>query len=135
MSSEVSEDQPAPKGMRPIWLVLAVLITAAAAIALIVSVSRDSGSGRTPRLFEYTVPEGTGAALDAGKNPDVFPGRLDVHVGDQLVIHNLDTRVVQVGPYTVDRGETLSQAFNRAGSIVGVCTIHISGRVTIVVHA
>lgn len=125
---------PAPRGIRPIWLVLQFLVMVGAAITLWVVV-HDNGSTRQAKVYEFTVPMGTAAAIDAGKNVDVFPARLDVRVGDQLVIHNHDNRVAQVGPYLVNRDETLAQTFTEPGTIVGVCTIHPSGKVTIEIRA
>jgi plastocyanin len=76
---------------------------------------------------------GTGRALDLGQTVDFFPRQLDVKVGDQLVIHNDDSRSHTVGPYFVNRGQTLRQTFTAPGIVKGICTIHPSGAVTIVV--
>lgn len=117
------------KGIRPIWLIVAALLFVVAGAALIgFAVSSGGGSART---LQYTVPEGTGARIAAGEKVYVFPARLDLHVGDTIVIHNDDTRPAVVGPYTVDRNSTLSQTFLRTGFVTGFCSIHPSGRVTI----
>ncbi len=92
------------------------------------------GSGQSHHVWEYTVPPGTGAAIEQGQQLYVFPARLDVRIGDELVIHNNDTRVATVGPYTVDRNATLVETFTQTGRIVGFCSIHPSGEVTIVVR-
>jgi hypothetical protein len=118
------------RGVRPAWFVLAAVLFLAAAGALAAVVVGDGGT-RAPQTFEYTVPEGTGAKIAAGDQLFVFPARLDVHVGDTIVIRNDDTRPAVVGPYTVDRNAVLSQTFSRAGWITGFCSIHPSGRVTI----
>jgi plastocyanin len=122
---------PEQRGSRPIWLLLAVLGVVAAFVLLIVVVVGGTGSSGHSHTFEYRVPSGTGAAIEAGKKLYVFPGTLDVHVGDQIVIHNDDVRVATVGPYTVDRNSTLTQTFTSPGVITGLCSIHPSGRVTI----
>jgi plastocyanin len=100
---------------------------------LVVVAVKGSGSGE-PKVWSYTVPPGTGARIEAGEQLYVFPARLDVHVGDELVIRNDDVRVAQVGPYLVDRNSTLTQTFTRTGIIQGFCSIHPSGRVTIEIH-
>jgi plastocyanin len=117
------------RGVRPIWFVLAASLLVAGAVVTIALLAR--GGDRPPQTFEYTVPEGTGARIAAGEQVFVFPARLDLHVGDTVVIHNDDTRPAVVGPYTVDRNATLSQTFYRPGWVTGFCSIHPSGRVTI----
>jgi plastocyanin len=127
-----SERPSAPvRGIRPIWLVLAGLLFVAGAVAVTLVAVGSGGGGGGPKVYEYTVPEGTGARIAAGEKIYVFPAKLDLHVGDQIVIHNDDTRPAVVGPYTVDRNSTLSQTFLRPGWVTGFCSIHPSGRVTI----
>lgn len=118
------------RGIRPIWLIVAAALFVVAAVGVTVAVVAGRG-GTGPQTFEYTVPEGTGARIAAGEKVYVFPARLDLHVGDTIVIHNDDTRPAVVGPYTVDRNSTLSQTFLRTGFVTGFCSIHPSGRVTI----
>ncbi|MGZ4676124.1 MAG: cupredoxin domain-containing protein [Acidimicrobiia bacterium] len=124
-----SGPSPAGPGFRPIWLVIATLLFVGGAAAVIVIATR-SGT-HEPRVYEYTVPNGTGARIEAGEKLYVFPAKLEVHVGDQILIHNEDVRPAVVGPYTVDRNSTLSQTFASPGYITGFCSIHPSGRVTI----
>jgi hypothetical protein len=116
---------------RSVWPALAFLALLCVAGALVVAVVFRPGTALPHKIYEYTVPSGTVARIEAGEKLYVFPRQLDVRVGDQLVIHNNDTRVIEVGPYTVDRNATLAQTFNQPGTIVGICTIHPSGRVTI----
>ncbi len=122
------------RGARPIWLVLAFVGCVAAGALLTVTIVTQSGT-RGSKIFEYTVPNGTGARIEAGEQLYVFPARLDVKVGDQMVIRNDDVRVAEVGPYLVDRNSTLTQTFTSPGTIQGFCSIHPSGEVTIEVHA
>ena len=124
----------APHGVRPIWLVLTGIVMLGTLGMLLVALRGHGSATSSSHVYEFTVPMGTAAAIDSGKNVDVFPARLDVHVGDELIIHNHDNRVAQVGPYLVNRDETLAQTFNQRGTIVGVCTIHPSGRVTITIR-
>jgi plastocyanin len=120
-----------PRGIRPIWLIVAALLFAGAAAGVIVVAVTAGGGEPGARTLEYTVPEGTGARIAAGEKVYVFPAKLDLHIGDTIVIHNDDTRPAVVGPYTVDRNSTLSQTFLRTGFVTGFCSIHPSGRVTI----
>jgi hypothetical protein len=125
----------APAGVRRIWLVLGALAIVLVTVALGVTALGRSGTGGPHKIYAYTVPPGTVAGIERGEKIYIFPARLDVRVGDQLVIHNNDTRPVEVGPYTVDRNAVLTQTFIRPGTIIGICTIHPSGQVTINVRA
>jgi hypothetical protein len=123
------------RGTRPIWVVLGGVVMAVMIVALAIVATRGSGPAHSSQVFEYTVAPGTSARIEAGERLYIFPSHLDARVGDQLVIHNNDTRVVEVGPYTIDRNATLQQTFTHPGTIIGICTIHPSGRVTIDVRA
>jgi plastocyanin len=54
-------------------------------------------------------------------------------VGETIRIVNDDDRGHNVGPFFVGAGETLSQRFSSAGEFVGVCTVHPSGQIVLVV--
>lgn len=49
------------------------------------------------------------------------------------MIVNNDARPQEVGPLHVRAGETLRYTFDRAGTYLGNCTVHPSGKVEIVV--
>ena len=119
------------RGLRPIWVMLGIVLVAVTIVTLVSVAVRSTGTTQSNRVFNYTVAPGTSARIEAGEKLYIFPSHLDARVGDQLVIHNNDTRVVEVGPYTIDRNATLQQTFTRPGTIIGICTIHPSGRVTI----
>jgi len=86
------------------------------------------------QIITISVPEGTQAQMDAGEEIVLFPRRLEVGVGDQIVIENDDFSSHQVGPYIVGPGQRVVQTFSTAGVIEGICTLHPSGEVTIVVR-
>lgn len=77
--------------------------------------------------YSYTIPAGSGDAIDRGEPLDILPGELDVHVGELLELVNLDDRGHLVGPFFVGSGETLRQRFNSPGEFVGACSVHPSG--------
>jgi plastocyanin len=85
--------------------------------------------------YEYTIPAGAGAALDAGKPLDILPAELDAHVGETIRIVNHDGRGHNVGPFFVGAGETLTQQFGSPGDFVGICTVHPSGQFVLHVEA
>ena len=85
--------------------------------------------------FDYTIPLGAGEALDAGTPLEILPAELDAKVGDTIRIVNDDVRGHTVGPFFVGAHETLSQRFSSPGEFVGVCTVHPSGEIVLVVKA
>ena len=85
--------------------------------------------------YEFVIPVGAGEALDAGTPLEILPGRLEVNVGETIRIVNEDGRGHTVGPFFVGANETLTQRFSSPGEFVGVCTVHPSGEIVLVVKA
>ncbi len=86
------------------------------------------------QTIEIVVPPGTQAQIDAGEQIVLFPRRLEVSVGDRIIITNEDASSHQIGPYVVGPDQRIEQTFSAAGIIEGICTLHPSGEVTIVVR-
>ena len=86
----------------------------------------EDGSGDAPD-YSYTIPLGSGEAIDRGEPLDILPGSLVVEVGQVLELVNNDDRGHLVGPFFVGAGETLRQRFNAAGEFIGACSVHPSG--------
>jgi plastocyanin len=108
-------------------------------VLAIVSVALLAGMYVVPRAaaaqtIEIVVPEGTQAQMDSGEEIVLFPRRLEVAVGDRIIITNDDRSSHQVGPYVVGPGQEVVQTFASPGVIEGICTLHPSGEVTIVVR-
>jgi plastocyanin len=85
--------------------------------------------------YEFVIPAGAGEALDAGTPLEILPRELDVRVGETIRIVNEDDRGHTVGPFFVGADETLTQRFSSPGEFVGVCTVHPSGQIVLVVEA
>lgn len=85
--------------------------------------------------FEYVIPAGAGEALDAGTPLEILPAELQVNVGDTIRIENHDDRGHTVGPFFVGANETLTQRFSTPGEFEGVCTVHPSGQLVLIVNA
>lgn len=85
--------------------------------------------------LEYVIPAGAGEALDAGTPLEILPAELEVQVGDTIRIENQDDRGHTVGPFFVGANETLSQRFSTPGEFEGVCTVHPSGQLVLIVNA
>ena len=116
-----------------------VFALALTGILALLSVSLLVGMYVAPRAaaaqtIEIVVPEGTQAQMESGEEIVLFPRRLEVAVGDQIIITNDDRSSHQVGPYVVGPGQEIVQTFSSPGIIEGICTLHPSGEVTIVVR-
>ena len=84
------------------------------------TVAAASTTARTPVTHEFVIPEGTDACVRRGEDPEVFPKRLDVHVGDRLVVRNDDTAIARLGIFDVGPGETMAMTFNQVTVLTGV---------------
>lgn len=76
-----------------------------------------------------TVPV-TGAGSRRGSVARL-PNPLRLHVGQTLRIRNAGPAAVQVGPFLVDGGTTVTQRFLRPGRFEGTCLAHPDGRLVI----
>ncbi|MDJ0498580.1 MAG: hypothetical protein QNJ89_12175 [Acidimicrobiia bacterium] len=83
--------------------------------------------------YSYTIPAGSGEAIDRGEPLDVLPDSLEVRVGELFELINEDNRGHLVGPFFVGAGETVRQRFNAPGSFIGICTVHPSGEFVLTV--
>ncbi len=113
------------------------LITALTALVVVVALALlvsalMSALGSEELVVE--VPPGTAERMAAGEQIELLPRTLEVGVGDRLVVVNRDEVTHEVGPYTVAAGQTLAQTFTSPGTIEGLCTLHPSGAITIVVR-
>ncbi len=95
----------------------------------------EAVSASETATLEYVIPVGAGEALDAGTPLEILPAELDVNVGDTIRIENQDDRGHTVGPFFVGANETLTQRFSTPGEFEGVCTVHPSGQLILVVNA
>lgn len=122
---------------------IAVAVVATVAGLLLVACGSDSSSepaaeaieGVDAATYEFVIPVGAGEALDAGTPLEILPAELDVRVGETIRIVNEDDRGHTVGPFFVGANETLTQRFSSPGEFVGVCTVHPSGQIVLVVEA
>ncbi len=120
---------------------LATLLAAATFSVTACSGGDDAaGPGLTPTeaadaaTYEYTIPAGAGEALDAGTPLEILPAELVTQVGETIRIVNEDDRGHNVGPWFIGANETMNQEFTSAGEFEGVCTVHPSGQLILVVE-
>ena len=62
-----------------------------------------------------------------------MPTRLEMRVGDTLLIRNEDDALQVVGPYTVPAGEEMRLTYGVAGEFEGYCAISEGERYQIIV--
>jgi hypothetical protein len=108
----------------------AAVLVAALGLAVVVF----AGGGRDPVTYRYVIPAGTGDRIAAGETVEIVPARLEVHVGDRLLLRNKDDIQHHMGPLFVDANSLLSLSFSDPGVIQGVCTLNQAGRAEIVVR-
>ncbi len=119
---------PATVG-RGVLILLALLAGPAIVLLVVASVTTLRSD-----LIVVEVPAGTAARIAAGEVVELLPPTLEVSVGDTIEIRNRDGSGHEVGPYYVDAGQTVRQTFTAPGTIEGLCTLHPSGQITIVVR-
>lgn len=85
--------------------------------------------------YWFEIPIGAGEALDAGTPLEILPAELRAQVGESIEIVNDDIRGHLVGPWFVGAGETLRQEFTSPGEFIGICTVHPSGEIKVIVES
>lgn len=119
---------------------LAALVVVSAFGVVACSGDDDAGPGLSATeavgsaTYEYVIPAGAGEALDQGEPLEILPGELVTTVGETIRIVNEDDRGHNVGPWFVGANETMNQEFTSAGEFEGVCTVHPSGQLILVVN-
>lgn len=106
------------------------VVAAAVVGSLLVGCSSESPEAQT---VEVVVPPGTADRLRAGEDVVIMPLRIELSVGDYLVIRNEDDEPHLVGPYEV-RADSVNQfTFGAAGNYEGYCPLSEGDRYEIVV--
>lgn len=120
--------------MRLVPPAVALLLTAAGCSSG-GDVGLSAAGSAAPADYTYTIPPGAGEAFDRGVPLEILPAELTARVGEVIEIVNRDDRGHLVGPFFVGAGETLRQSFSSPGEYVGVCTVHPSGELVLVVES
>jgi hypothetical protein len=121
-------------GRLPHWdrgaRLLVLLVVAAVCAALL---GACAGADREPRTIEIVVPAGTQQRLDAGERVEIMPARLELRVGDTLLIRNEDGVAQSVGPFSVPANGMTSLTYGAPGRFEGYCPLSEGQRYEIVV--
>ncbi|GIU85890.1 MAG: hypothetical protein KatS3mg009_0405 [Acidimicrobiia bacterium] len=91
-------------------------------------VAEVTGAAAAERIV-ITGPPGTGVP---GASP--FPDRVELEVGQVLTIENRGPFGADVGPFYVPPRATRSYRMESPGRYTGACSLHPSGRFTLVVR-
>jgi hypothetical protein len=113
----------------------AVMVGIIAVLVGLTSCGGDAGGGAEQPTYDYVIPAGAGDRIDAGEPLDVLPRELVVDLDETIQIVNNDDQPHLLGPWFVGAGETLRQRFTTAGVFDGECSVHRSGKFTVVVNA
>jgi plastocyanin len=89
---------------------------------------------RTPQTLEYIIPKGTATQLLLGEPINIMPDRIDLSVGDRLIIRNRDVVNHTVGPYTMRPGESIDVTYRRVGRFTGICTVNANSDTVITIR-
>lgn len=129
------------------WLLLIVIVPLVVVAAVVGARAVGSDDPVAPGLqlgnaedaqsfdWDYVIPPGTAARIDAGEKVEIVPAELIVRVGDTIRIVNNDTADHIVGVFFVGAGETLTQRFQSVGVLQGECSVHPSKSFTLRVEA
>lgn len=113
----------------------ATLRTPLLALALLVGAPLTGcGGEREPETLEIVVPAGTQDRLLEGETVTVMPARIDLRVGDTIIVRNEDEVTQSVGPYVVGAGDEISFTYGAPGVYEGYCALSEGERYEIVVE-
>ena len=115
----------------PVSLALAMVVLA----VVLTGVVAGCGDDREPETIEIIVPAGTQDRLIAGETVEVMPARLELHVGDTLLIRNEDRVTQSIGPFIVAAGQQTRLIYGSPGRFEGYCPLSAGNRYEIVVEA
>lgn len=111
-----------------------VALRATVALVLVVLLAAGCGSpARVAKHLEYTIPEGMAGLIATNRAPEIFPAKLEVHVGDSITIVNEDDFDQEVGPYRVTANSTMTQHFTSPGVLQGICAMSAGGDLTVTI--
>ena len=104
-------------------------------IGLAAACGGSGSAGPEQPTYTYVIPAGAGDRIEQGEPLDILPRELVPQLDETIVMVNEDDQAHLLGPWFLGPGETLRQRFTTAGVFEDKCTVHPSGRFTVVVGA
>ena len=95
--------------------------------------SEDAGPEEP--TYSFLIPAGSAERIAQGETLDILPRELVAQLNETVIIVNEDDEAHLLGPWFVGPGETLRQRFTTAGVFEDSCSVHPSGKFTVVVEA
>lgn len=95
--------------------------------------SEDAGPEEP--TYSFLIPAGSADRIEQGEILDILPRELVAQLNETVIIVNEDDEAHILGPWFVGPGETLRQRFTTEGVFEDSCSVHPSGRFTVVVEA
>lgn len=119
---------------KPVRLAVAMLFAAVVGL-LAAGCGGSEDSGPEEPTYSFVIPAGAGDRIDQGEPLDILPRELVAQLDETVIIVNEDDQPHLLGPWFVGPGETLRQRFTTEGVFEDSCTVHPSGKFTVVVGA
>lgn len=118
----------------PVRVAVAILVAGLLGLAA-TGCGGSEASGPEEPTYSYEIPAGAADRIDEGEPLDILPRELVAQLNETVIIVNHDDEAHLLGPWFVGPGETLRQRFTTAGVFEDSCTVHPSGKFTVVVEA
>jgi len=114
--------------------VVAILLAGIFGLAAAACGGGEASDSEQP-TYSFVIPAGSGDRIDQGEPLDILPRELVAQLDETVIIVNEDDQAHLLGPWFVGPGETLRQRFTTEGVFEDTCTVHPSGKFTVVVEA
>lgn len=115
-------------------LTLTLLLTALFGLVA-ASCGGSEATGPEEPTYSFVIPAGAADRIEQGETLDILPRELVAQLDETVIIVNEDDEAHILGPWFVGPGETLRQRFTTAGVFEDNCSVHESGKFTVVVEA
>lgn len=115
-------------------ITLAVLVAALLGLVAASCGGSDAAAPEEP-TYSFVIPAGSADRIEQGETLDILPRELVAKLDETIIIVNEDDVAHLLGPWFVGPGETLRQRFTTAGVFEDNCSVHESGKFTVVVEA
>ena len=118
----------------PIRAIVAILLVGIIGFAAAACGGSDDAGPEEP-TYSFVIPAGSADRIEQGEVLDILPRELVAQLNETVIIVNEDDEAHVLGPWFVGAGETLRQRFTTEGVFEDNCSVHPSGKFTVVVEA
>ncbi len=118
----------------PMRAIVAILLAGIFGLAAAACGGSDAAGPEEP-TYSFVIPAGSADRIEQGEQLDILPRELVAQLNETVIIVNEDDEAHLLGPWFVGAGETLRQRFTTEGVFEDNCSVHPSGKFTVVVEA